>query len=70
MGIKTYVHEAEVILTRKEVDSPNPIKVILHVKIDGEESSIDYTLEYPKKIPKALPSLDEIREFISKGGKK
>jgi hypothetical protein len=49
--------KAKVILTRKEVESPEKIKIIFSVGIKGEKGSIDYTIEYPKNLPKELPEL-------------
>jgi hypothetical protein len=40
--------KACVTLTREEVDSPEEIKIVFSVEIEGEEGAIDYTIGYPK----------------------
>jgi hypothetical protein len=47
--------KAKVTLTRDEVESPEKIRIIFSVGIKGEKGSIDYTIEYPKGLPKELP---------------
>ena len=37
-----------VTLTKKEVDSPEPIAIKVKVKIEGEKGDICYTINYPK----------------------
>jgi len=39
----------EVVLTQEEVDSPEPIQIILSVKVGNEEEAVDYTITYPKE---------------------
>jgi hypothetical protein len=54
-------------LTNEEIFSPDPIKITLEVGIVGEEGYIEYVIEYPKdlNIPKSLPSVEDVREFLS-----
>jgi len=54
----------ECTLSKEEVSSPEDIKIVLSIKIEGEEGQVDYIIDYPKGIPKELPSLDEVRSFL------
>jgi hypothetical protein len=45
--METIVKEVKVVLTKEEIESPNPIQIILTVK-DEEGESVSYTITYPK----------------------
>lgn len=52
------------VLSQEDIDSPEDIQIILSVQIEGEEGQVDYTINYPKGIPKELPSLEDIKSFL------
>ena len=40
---------AEIVLTKEEIDSPDPIQLTFIVKEEGSDETIDYTITYPKE---------------------
>ena len=46
--MNTILKEVEVILTKEEIESPNPIQIVLTIS-DEEGESVSYTITYPKE---------------------
>lgn len=45
--MEAIIKEAEIVLTKEDIESPKPIQIVLTVK-DEEGESVSYTITYPK----------------------